>query len=250
MFVLNMTLSSNRRTTHFLSENNLPFREFMRFGLSVDCIIFGYHEGKLKVLLIKRGAEPYQGKWAIPGDLVSPDEDLENSALRILKHLTGLENIFVEQFQTFGRTKRHPVGRVVTVGYFSLVNSSHYQPVASHWASDIGWYGIDEMPALAFDHDQILSSAIVALRKKVRTEPIGFNLLPPKFTLRQLQGLYESILSEQFDKPNFRKKILASKLLIPSNEVERNVAYRPAKLYRFDLDRYEALKRNTYSFGV
>lgn len=238
------------KPSQILTENNRPLSEWMQFGLSVDCVIFGYHEGKLKVLLIQRGAEPYYLQWAIPGDLVHPEEDLNASSLRILKHLTGLENIFVEQFGTFGQPNRHPSGRVVTVGYFALVETDHYLPMASHWAADIRWVDLDQVPCLAFDHNHILEAAADALRKKVRTEPVGFNLLPPKFTLRQLQGVYESILREEFDKPNFRKKILASKVLIPLAEFEQKVAYRPARLYCFDIDRYESLKRNKFSFTV
>lgn len=245
-----MTLIPETNTSQILTENNRPLSEWMRFGLSVDCVIFGYHDAKLKVLLIQRGADPFYLQWAIPGDLVHPEEDLNASSIRILKHLTGLENIFIEQFGTFGQSKRHPSGRVVTVGYFALVETDHYLPMASHWAADIGWVDLEKVPELAFDHNQILDSAVDALRKKVRTEPVGFNLLPSKFTLRQLQGVYEAILKEEFDKPNFRKKILGSKVLIPLAEFEQNVSYRPARLYCFDLDRYESLKRNKFSFTV
>jgi 8-oxo-dGTP diphosphatase len=245
-----MTVKQGIKTGHFLSENNLPFQELMQFGLSVDCVIFGFQKGKLKVLLIKRGAEPYKDEWALPGDLVSPEEDLDHSANRILKHLTGLENIFIEQFHTFGTVERHPVGRVVTVGYFALVSSDIYEPVASHWASDIGWFEIDKVKSLAFDHEAIFASAVKALQSKVRTEPIGLELLPEKFTLRDLQELYEAILSKSLDKPNFRKKMISSRLLTPLKEVEKNVAYRPAKMYCFDLERYEHLKRNKFSFGL
>ncbi|MCB9245052.1 MAG: NUDIX domain-containing protein [Flavobacteriales bacterium] len=235
---------------HFLSENNLPFEDFFRFGLSVDCVIFGYHHGTLKVLLIQRGADPFKYQWAIPGDLVSPEEDLDSSAERILQHLTGLKDIYVEQFHTFGQRDRHPAGRVVTVGYFALVESEKYQPVASHWASDIGWFDIRNIPPLAFDHDDILAKGIEFLRKKVRTEPVVFNLLPPKFTLLDIQGLYEALLLEKFDKPNFRKKILSTGVLVPLDEVQTNVAHRPAKLFRFDQERYDTLKGNTINFEL
>ncbi len=247
---VSMSNSLDPTITHYLSENNLPFKDFFQFGLSVDCVIFGYQQKSLKVLLIQRGAEPFQSKWAIPGDLVNPGEDLNASANRILKHLTGLENIFVEQFHTFGKTDRHPAGRVVTVGYFSLVRGENYQPVASNWASDIGWFDVEDLPDLAFDHSQIMDAAINALRKKVRTEPIGFNLLPPKFTLLELQGLYEAVLRQKFDKPNFRKKILGTGILIPLDEVQQNVAHRPAKLFRFDLERYHSLGREPFSFEL
>lgn len=245
-----MPRNSLNTIEHYLSENNLPFEDFFTFGLSVDCVIFGYHDGTLKVLLIQRGAEPFKSQWAIPGDLVNPDEDLDFSANRILQHLTGLRDIYIEQFHTFGSRDRHPAGRVVTVGYFALVESEKYRPVASHWAADVGWFDLNEIPTLAFDHNQILQSGIEFLRRKVRTEPVGFNLLPPKFTLLDIQGLYEALLQQKFDKPNFRKKILSTGVLIPLDEVQSNVAHRPAKLFRFDQERYDKLKGNSINFEL
>ncbi len=235
---------------YFLSENNLPFSDFLHFGLSTDCVIFGYKNKALRVLLIQRGAEPYMNSWAIPGDLVYPDEDLDSSANRILQHLTGLENIYFEQFHTFGSVDRHPVGRVITVGYYSLVRSDNHKPIASTWVKEVKWFDINDLPALGFDHEEIIHKALLNLRKKVRTEPIGFELLPEKFTLLELQGVYEALLQQQFDKPNFRKKILSMDLITPLNEVESNVAHRPAKLFNFDKKRYDAKKNNEISFEL
>jgi 8-oxo-dGTP diphosphatase len=228
---------------YFLSENNLPYNEFFRFGLSVDCVIFGYHEGEIRILLIQRGAEPYKGSWALPGDLVSLDEGLDNSASRILKHLTGLDNIYLEQFHTFGMVNRHPAGRVVSVGYFSLVKSENYLPIASAWAENVKWINLKEIKQLAFDHELILAEAIRTLKRKVLTEPVGFELLPKKFTLRELQNLYEVILGSKFDKPNFRKKIMGINLLIPLEEVQEKVAHRPAKLFSFNKKEYSRLAK-------
>ncbi len=243
-------MGQNNPDRYFLSENNLPFADFLHFGLSVDCVIFGYHSGSLRVLLIQRGAEPFKDSWAIPGDLVYPDEDLNNSANRILTHLTGLKNIYFEQFHAFGSVDRHPVGRVITIGYYSLVRSENYQPVASMWAKNVKWFDIEDLPKLAFDHSEIINKAILNLRKKVRTEPVGFELLPEKFTLLELQGVYEALLSERFDKPNFRKKILSMNVITPLNEVETNVAHRPAKLFNFDKKRYDELKNNEITFEL
>ena len=136
--------------TYFLSENNLPFSDFLHFGMSTDCVIFGYKNKSLRVLLIQRGAEPFIDNWAIPGDLVYPNEDLDSSATRILQHLTGLENIYFEQFHTFGTVNRHPVGRVITIGYYSLVRTDNHKPVASTWAKDVKWFDINELPPLGF----------------------------------------------------------------------------------------------------
>jgi len=240
----------NNPDRYYLSENEVPFEEFLQFGLSIDCVLFGYENSKLRVLLIQRGAEPFQGDWAIPGDLVNPEEDLPTGATRILRHLTGLNTVNFEQFHTFGAVDRHPVGRVVTVGYYSLVHSNKHNPIASSWASNVKWFDIKNLPKLAFDHNEILNRAFAALQKKIRTEPVGFNLLPPKFTLLELQGVYEALLDQRFDKPNFRKKILSTNLLVELTETQRNVSHRPAKLFQFDMNRYETLKTKNFSFEL
>jgi 8-oxo-dGTP diphosphatase len=234
----------------FLSENNVPFQEYFGFGLSVDCVVFGYRERELRVLLIERGAGPYKGYWALPGDLVAMDQDLRDSASDVLTRLTGLTNIFMEQFYTFGSKDRHPAGRVATVAYYSLVNSEKYQPVASSWAESTRWFSIDELPDLAFDHSKILDRAIDTLKTRVRYRPVGFELLQEKFTLLELQALYETLLRVKFDKPNFRKRILSKNLLIQLDEVQENVSHRPAKLFKFDEDRYHKLKQDGFSFDI
>lgn len=228
----------------------MPLKEYFVFGLSVDCVVFGYQQGKIKVLLIERDAEPYRGSWALPGDLVSPKDDLLYSANTVLTRLTGLEDIFMEQFFTFGSVDRHPVGRVATVAYYSLVKSSNYDPVASSWAKSLKWFDIRDLPELAFDHQKILNKGIRTLQRRVRYRPVGFELLPNKFTLKELQTLYEALLELKFDKPNFRKKILGMDLLIPLNELETNVSHRPAKLFRFDEQRYQHLKSEGFNFDV
>lgn len=236
--------------TYYLSENNIPYKELFCYGLSIDCVIFGYHQGAIKVLLIERGAEPYINQWALPGDLVYKNEDLNTAAARILHRLTGLENIFMEQFHTFGKPDRHPAGRVTTVGFFSLVKNDDYYPLASSWAKATQWFDIFQLPELAFDHQEIVKKAITTLQKKVRTEVLGFELLPEKFTLLDLQNLYEALLASKFDKPNFRKKILAMDLLVPLDEVRRDAAHRPAKLFSFDAKRYRNLKKHGFSFEL
>ncbi len=236
--------------TYFFTEENSSLGEFLSFGLSVDCVVFGYHEGEVQVLLVERGAEPYKGSWALVGDLVHPRTDLASSADRILENLTGLKGIFMEQFHTFDEIDRHPLGRVVTVGYYSLVQSKHYHPVASAWAKSTRWFSIRNLPELAFDHQVILDRGIRTLKRRVRYRPVGFELLPPKFTLGELQSLYEALLDCKFDKPNFRKKILKMNLITPLDEYEENVSHRPAKLYAFDEAQYNALRKEGFAFEL
>lgn len=211
---------------------SIPLKDFFSCALSVDCAIFGYEDNDVKILLIKRGAEPFKNSWALPGDLMYPRENLEDAAQRVLKSLTGIENLFMEQAHSFGGVQRHPTGRVITVSYYSLVNIQDYKPKASSWAKKLKWHSLKEIPDLAFDHRDILDSSVHSLRKNLRTRLIGFNLLPEKFTLKDVQQLYELILDQKFDKANFRKKVLASDFLEPLDEVESNVPYRPAKLYK------------------
>jgi 8-oxo-dGTP diphosphatase len=156
----------------------------------------------------------------------------------------------MEQFFTFGSVDRHPVGRVITVGYYSLVKSHDYHPIASSWAKSTKWFNINDLPDLAFDHREILDEGIQTLKRKVRYRPVGFELLPSKFTLLELQALYEALLGYKFDKPNFRKRILSMDLLVPLNEVQENVSHRPAKLFKFDEKRYNALRTEGFAFEL
>lgn len=214
----------------------IPLNEFFRCALSVDCVVFGYSNKETKVLLIKRGVEPYKGEWALPGDLMYPYENLSEAAQRVLKSLTGIDNIYMEQLQTFGEVSRHPIGRVITVSYFALVNIEDYNPEASSWAENLEWHNIQSVPTLAFDHNKILSEARESLKQELRSRPIAFKLLSPKFTLNDVQDLYESILNETFDKANFRKKLLGSEILVPLDETRKNVSHRPAKLYKIKMN--------------
>jgi 8-oxo-dGTP diphosphatase len=228
----------------------IAFDKFFQFGMSVDCVVFGYFESKLKVLLIKRGASPFKGSWALPGDLVYPNEDIDFAAQRILKDLTGISNLFMEQTQVYGKVNRHPAGRVVTTGYYSLIDVDKHDPHASAWAEGVYWIDIDDCPPLAFDHTEILQDALEALRQRVRNKPVGFELLPEKFTLGQLQLLYEALLDEEYDKANFRKRILSMDLLDDLKEFQKDVPHRPAKLYSFDKVRYDQLISKGFSFEL
>lgn len=236
--------------SYYISDFKVPINDYFVFGLSIDCVIFGYQEGEIKVLLVQRDVEPFKGSWALIGDLVDPDQNLQDVANKVLEKLTGLTNIYMKQFFTFGSVDRHPLGRVVTVAYFSLVNSMNYKPIASSWAKSAKWFNIHDLPELAFDHCNILLKGIETLKNEVRQKPIGFELLPPKFTLLELQLLYEALLGCKFDKSNFRKKILEMNILKPLNEAKDKVSHRPAKLYKFDEKRYRELEKVGFSFSL
>jgi 8-oxo-dGTP diphosphatase len=225
---------------------------FFKTAFSVDNVIFGFDEGDLKVLLIKRANPPFENKWALPGDLVYPNEDLDTSASRVLEELTGLKKVYLEQVHTFGAVDRHPVGRVITIAYFSLVKIADFEPVPSSFATTVQWHTVASAQEsdLAFDHNEILDTCFNTLKNRVRTRPVGFELLPPKFTLTELQHLYEAILRSGLDKRNFRKKILSMNLIVDLDESQEGVPHRPAKLYKFDIRRYQALEANGFNFEV
>ena len=223
---------------------------FFRLAFSVDCVVFGFDGLDLKILLINRGAEPYKGEWALPGDLVNLDEDIDDAAGRILEQLTGLRDVYLEQVHTFGQVDRHPLGRVVTVAYYSLVKISDYHLHASSFARQASWLPVHESKSLAFDHQAILDACRKRLQQKVRVQPIGFELLPRKFTLTALHLLYDAVLDTSLDKRNFRKKILSMNLLIDLNEYQTGVAHRPAKLYKFDQEKYKEFIAKGYNFEL
>ncbi len=224
--------------------------EYLKAGFSVDNVIFGFHEKALKVLLIKRGAEPFINYWGLPGALVNPDEDLDNAPVRILDELTGINDVYLEQVATFGKVNRHPMGRVMTVAYYSLVNVEKLQPRPNSFATEVSWSKVDNIEDLAFDHLEILTKCLQRLQDRLRNKPIGFELLPEKFTLSDLQSLYEAVLGKSLDKRNFRKKILSMKLLFDHNEFQKGVAHRPAKLYSFDRDQYDNLLSKGFVFEL
>lgn len=229
--------------------------DYARPALTVDCVVFGRQaseaqDAALKVLLVQRDLTPFKGKWALPGGFVHMNETLEQAALRQLGEETGVSRMFLEQLYTFGALKRDPRERMVSVAYFALVNLSDHRVAAATDARQAAWVAVAEVPTLAFDHQEILKIALQRLRGKVRYEPIGFELLPRKFTLTQLQRLYEAILETVLDKRNFRKKIHSMGVLVETDEVEQDVAHRAARLYKFDERKYRRLRRSGLNFEL
>ncbi|MBC6995624.1 NUDIX domain-containing protein [Neolewinella lacunae] len=216
--------------------------EYPRPSVTVDIVVFGYDGGKqLKMLLIRRGSEPFKGCWALPGGFVDMEEDLEQAAFRELEEETGVKDLYLEQLFTFGKPGRDPRGRVISVAYFSLVNLQDHPAVAASDVDKAEWFALDELPPLAFDHNDIIQVATSRLNAKVRYQPIGFELLPEEFTLGQLQQLYETVLNvEGFNKRNFRTRILRTGILEEVGR-QKNVAHRPAVLYRFNQETYRQL---------
>jgi 8-oxo-dGTP diphosphatase len=224
--------------------------QYPRAALTVDCVVFGFDQGEMKILLIERGLEPFKGRWALPGGFVRVDETLDEAARRELAEETRLSNVFLEQLYTFGRVARDPRERVVSVAYYALVKLSDHRARAATDAANAEWFPVSRPPTLAFDHAEILRTALTRLQGKVRYQPIGFELLPEKFTLSQLQHLYEAVLGTALDKRNFRKKALSYGLLVPLKETQMAGRHRPAQLFRFDTDRYEKLKKRGFNFEV
>lgn len=224
--------------------------KYPRPALTVDCVVFGINDGDLQVLLIRRANEPFAGTWALPGGFVDMNETAEESARRELKEETGLHDVFLEQLYTFSDVHRDPRERVVSVAYFALVPTMRHSPTAASDATHAKWHPVNQLPQLAFDHQAIINVALKRLRGKIRYQPIGFELLPERFPLRELQHLYEVILSCDLDKRNFRRKILSMGLLEELKETETGVSHRAAGLYRFDMKKYASLQDNGFHFEI
>lgn len=204
--------------------------EYFNIAVSVDCVIFGYAEKALKVLLIKSDLEEFAGLNSLLGDLVRPDEDLDEAPYRVLRERTDLHDVYLEQVHTFGNLHRHPSGRVITTAYYSLINLKNNKLQLTH--NELNWHDVNKIKKLAFDHKLILDTCLQRLREKALEQPIVFNLLPEKFSLRELQDLYEAILGVELDRRNFRKRIVLKDWLVDLNEMEEDVPHRPGKLYK------------------
>lgn len=229
-------------------ETKHPGTEDVMKSITIDCTIFGFENGYLEVLLVKHAHGISKGKWGLPGGWILKNEDIDTAAQRILKELTGLDQIFLEQLKAFGSPDRFPLGRVITIGYYALIKKQDYNIKAGFTASEVKWYRVRKIPELIYDHNHILKYSLEHLQKKLKQAPIGFNLLPEKFTLLQLMHLYEEILNIEMDKPNFRRKILKMKLLKDLGEKQKDVSHRAAKLYKFDRQVYKQLSGKGFNF--
>jgi ADP-ribose pyrophosphatase YjhB (NUDIX family) len=227
----------------------LFYSQHYQHYLAVDCIIFGFDESELKILLVNRGFEPAKGKWSLMGGFLENYENLDDAAKRILYQLTGLKDVFLEQLFTFGDANRDPGERVVSVAYYSLIRIDNYdQDLVDSFNAH--WFEITKLPSMIFDHAEMIKLALQKLRSKARYRPIGFELLPEKFTLPQLQYLYEAIFQQTLDKRNFRKKILAMDLLQKFEEKDKSSSKKGAFLYSFDKEKYQELISKGFNFEI
>jgi 8-oxo-dGTP diphosphatase len=219
-------------------------------AVSIDCVLFGFDGGELKILLIERNEEPFKDWWALPGYLIGDNESLDQSASRILHELTGLTDVYMEQYYAFGEVGRHPQGRVVTIAYYAMLRlggDKILKPL-TNYAKKAQWININELPKLAFDHQYIFDKGLEKIKRRIKHLPIAFELLPEKFTLTQVQNVYELILGKKLDKRNFRKKILSFGVLKELDEKQKGVSFRAATLYKFDKRKYAKLFSKEISF--
>ena len=217
------------------------YQQYPKFHVAVDCIIFGFKKCQLKVLLQKRPFEPRQGEWSLMGGFVNRDEDIDDAAKRVLHSLTGLHDLYMRQVGAFGSVHRDSGNRVVSIAYFALVDIDNVSKELNYQNSAY-WEDVDHLPHLLFDHMEMINKALLCLRTLVPSRPVGFHLLPPLFTLTQLQQLYEAILGETIDKRNFRKRINEMPFIEKTEEIDRKTSKRGAILYRFNQLAYQDVK--------
>ena len=225
------------------------YSEHQKFYVAVDCIIFGFDKGELKLLIHKRRFDPAKGEWSLFGGFVKADESLENAANRILKELTGLEKIYMEELQTYGSINRDPAGRVISAAYYALIPAHKY---SAQYSKQYGatWVSVRDLPSLIMDHDSMVRTGLARLKRQTSSQPIGFELLPKEFTIPQLQALYEAIYQSKLDKRNFRKKMLSMDVLIKLEEKDKTNSRKGAFLYRFDKRKYKKLVDGGYHFAI
>ncbi len=227
------------------------YSEHPKHYVAVDCIIFGYEitDKELKLLLIKRGFDPAKGKWSLAGGFVQEGESLDDAASRVLRSLTGISDLYMEQLYTYGDVERDPGARVISSAYFALIGI-HEPDCMKQEKNGAHWRSISDLPDLIFDHRKMVDRALAELVESIKVHPVGFELLPEKFTLVQLQSLYEAIYRKAIDKRNFRKKILSMNLLDKQDEKERETSRKGAYYYRFNEEKYRELTRNGSFFNL
>lgn len=217
--------------------------------VATDCVIFGFDEGSLKLLIFKRRVKPLMGVWSLIGSFVKLNEDVSEAAKRVLMEITGLENVFMEELRSYGAADRDPGYRSISIAYYALIRIGEYDKelVQNHGAN---WYDIDEVPDLVLDHNQMVKDALERIKRKARYKPIGFELLPEKFTIPQLQRLYEAVYRKRLDSRNFRKKVLSLNVLTKLDEKDKSNSRRGAFLYKFDHNTYRSLLESGYDIEI
>jgi 8-oxo-dGTP diphosphatase len=229
---------------------NSELDRYPKPSVTVDCVIFGYANDQLSILLLQRDEAPFAGQWTLPGGFLHLDETCEQAARRVLSSKTGIEGVFLEQLYTFDQPARDPRGRVLSVSYYALVNAEHFALVAGQAARDVRWWPWQQLPELGFDHTHIVAKACERLRSKVLWQPIGFELLPSPFTMPELQNLYECILGQSLDRRNFHKRITGLGILQQVGVRRANERRRPADLFVFDEKNYQKLLESGLSFKI
>lgn len=220
-----------------------------RHLVAVDCIIFGFEDAKLKLLIMKRKVDPMEGAWSLVGGFVQEGESTDSAATRVLQLTTGINDIYMDQLKSYGDVQRDTGARVISIAYYALIRiQEHDRVLATEYGAH--WLSLEQIPELIFDHSQMIQDALARLRDKARFHPLGFELLPEKFSLPQLRNLYEAIYQRELDKRNFRKKVLAMGILEKLDEKDKSTSKKGAHLYRFDKQKYEALTRHGFVFEV
>ena len=232
-----------------MSYDKQYYKEHPTFHMAVDSIIFGFDQGELKLLIHKRQFEPAKGEWSLFGGFVQKGESLDEAASRILYELTGLNNIYMEELQTYGEVDRDPAGRVISVAYYALIPSREFTEAGNSKSGAI-WVSLKDLPPLIMDHSLMVEKGLRRLKRRTTSQPIGFELLPGEFTMPQLQALYEAIYQAELDKRNFRKKILAMGVLIKLDTKDKSSSRKGAFLYRFDKKKYQKLMDGGYNFTI
>jgi 8-oxo-dGTP diphosphatase len=227
----------------------MNYSSYTRHLIAVDCIIFGYDvvEKEIKLLLFKRNFDPAKGRWSLAGGFMDANESLDEAASRILKNLTALDSIYMKQSFAYGETERDPGDRVISVAYFALIPLMDIDKKLAE-KNGVSWHSLSRLPDLIFDHTEMVKRALYDLQNQVRIKPVGFELLPEKFTLVQLQDLYEAIYRRKVDRRNFRKKILSMGILEKLDEKEKETSKKGAYYFKFNLDNYKMLKQNGFYF--
>ena len=231
-----------KSTSDYYAENDKMY-------VATDCVIFGFDKGSLKLLIFKRRVKPLKDTWSLIGSFVRLDEDVSVAAKRVLTEITGLENVFMEELKTYGATFRDPGYRTISIAQYALIRIDEYdkQLVERHGAH---WFDIDEVPDLVLEHNQMVKDALIRIRRKARYKPIGFELLPEKFTIHQLQKLYEAVYQKELDSRNFRKKVLSLNVLVKLDEKDKSTSRRGAFLYKFDRKKYLKLQESGFNFEI